>query len=328
MEIRQANHDDILNLYVFNQRVFPEKQVDIKNYVDFWLSKDTNALSNILLLLDDNGNIAGQVFDSTMKYFYKGNLISSVWGFDLIVEEKYRRDSWGIDLILSNFDLHPNLMATGSGPLALGINMKFGMKWLGEIRKYVGVSNPLFLFSSYKKKPIPINKYPLDIIVDEIIYRRIDTDKLPSFSTPFNDDLLEIGRDFDFLKWRFFNKLHHYAFYIREDKQTYFVLRSISVKGFRVMELVDFRCNNTEGDFESIYKAAAKITHMAHLPAIVCGSSLATFDKVLEKHKFKSIGRPRPILGFVNCDDRKIDIETRLFCFVTLADSDGETNWM
>lgn len=328
MEIRIAQEHDVNALCKFNKAIFPDKKIDSREYINFWLSKDNNALNNITLLVNDNERIVGQTIFSSMSYYYSGKRLDSEWGLDLIIEKEYRQETWGIDLILKNLELHPSFMATGSGPLAKSINLKLGMKDLGNIKKYVGVVNPLYLICSYKKKTIPIKNYPKIINDRTHIYSLISQDELPSYVAPFNEGLLEICRDYDFLKWRFFNKLHQYAFYLRDDKQTYLVLRSISIKGFRVMELVDYRCENTEVNFEEIYQVAVRATRKLKLPIIVCGSSLKSFDKVLERHHLKSIGRPRPILGFLNCKDRKKDIENRNFCFVTFADSDGETNWM
>ena len=94
------------------------------------------------------------------------------------------------------------------------------------------------------------------------------------------------------------------------------------------MELVDYRCNISDSNIEIIYEAVKKVTKKLRLPVIVWGSTLAGVDKALERHHFKSIGRPRPVLGFLKCKDRLKDIENRNFALVTLADSDGETNWI
>lgn len=327
MIIRRAKTEDISKIYDFNRTIFPDKKINSRKYIDFWISKSPKAIEEFLLL-DDNGTIVGQDILSAISYYYKGEKIETVWGFDLIIEEKYRKDSWGLDLMLKSKELFPRLLATGSGPNAKAINLKMGMKDLGDIRKYVGIINPFFFLTSFKKKAVAIDKYPGTIKVNGTAYHKVNAAQLSEYSTPFSDDLLEITREKEYLKWRFYNDLHQYAFYLRDNGTAFFVLRSIEIKGFRVMALVDFRCKNSENDFEEIYQATAKVTKKLHLPVLVCGSSLKNLDAVLERHHFKSIGRPRPILGYLKCKDRKLDIEDRNFCFVTLADSDGETNWI
>ena len=329
MEIRTANNSDINSLYEFNTKSFPEKVINSKKYIDFWLSKSFDAINNITLLLDDQNKIVGQTIMSSMAYYYQQEKIKSVWGFDLIVNEKYRKESWGLDLMLFNGKINPKGWATGSGSLALAINLKLGMKLVGQIKKYVGIINPFWIFTAIGKKPISRKKFPIIINFSNIAFHLIDKDKIPILTNPFNSNLLEIVRDSDFLKWRYFNDLHQYAFYKDFDSNIYFVLRTTVFHHIKVLLLVDYRCDSQKKEqFETILFAAKKIASKLHLPILITGSYLKTFDEILENDHFISIGRPRPILGHIKCKDRKEDIDNRNFVFVTLADSDGETNWI
>ena len=65
-----------------------------------------------------------------------------------------------------------------------------------------------------------------------------------------------------------------------------------------------------------------------HLGMLIVGSSLKVVDYVLERHGFKSVGRPRPVMGLVKVKEYKEIINSREFLFTTFADSDGETNWV
>ena len=328
MEISRVKYIDLEALAEFNTRIYPEKTIDSKKYLEFWLLKDDAEISDYLVLKDDDGTIRGQILTSPMAYYYNQNCIGTVWLFDLIVDEKLRKTAWGVDLLLSCMETYPTSCSTGSGPTALPLHLKLGNKMLGEIRKYVGIVNPLYLFSSYARKAVLVERYPSEIDVNHVHFCKISKEQLPSFDGPFNEDLFEITRDKNYLKWRFFNDLHQYAFYLAEDNCSFFVVRSILLKGFRVLELVDYRCTVDDANFESIIKAANKVAKAIHLPVIVCGSTLDVFDKVLERHHYRAMGRPRPVIGFVKCKDRKEDVTQRRFCFVTLADSDGETNWV
>ncbi len=328
MVILKANSIDIVSLIEFNNRIYPEKAIDSKSNIEFWLSKDDAAIDDWLILKEDNGGIHGQILASPMFYYLKGKRTDTVWLFDLIVDEELRKSAWGVDMLLQCMETHPTSCSTGSGPTALPLHLKLGNKMLGEIRKYVGVVNPFYLLTAYHRKEVAIEKFPQEIVIGKSQYWKITKEELPSFDAPFNEGLFEIGRDKDFLEWRFFGNLFRYAFYLADDGKSYFVVRSIQLKGFRVLELVDYRCEATESEFEKILKAAHKAAKSVHLPVVVCGSTLASFDAVLEHHHYRSMGRPRPVIGFVKCKDRKQDIAQRNFCFVTLADSDGETNWI
>lgn len=329
MEIRNAKTSDVKPLHEFNSRMFPQKKIDSKRYLDFWLSKSYDAVKYFLLLIDDQGNIVGQNLMSPMTYYYNNNKHHTVWGFDLIIEEEFRKDTWGLDLMIRNKELFPGIFCTGSGPQALGINLKLGMKLLGEIKKYVGIINPFWIFNIFGKKTIPTHKFPTNIKVNNNCFVLLNKSQLPKLNNPFNNNLLEIARDNEYMQWRFFNDLHEYAIYKNIDSDNYFVLRTTFIKHIKVMLLVDYRCDaNSSEQFESILCAAKRITSKLHIPFLITGSTLNTFDKVLEQYHFKSIGRHRPVLGYIKCKDRKEDIDNRNFVFVTLADSDGETNWI
>lgn len=328
MKISEANISDFGCLADFNARIYPEKGINSKSYLDFWLSKTDARISDYIIIKDDEGRIQGQILSSPMSYYFNRVRKESEWLFDLIIEEGLRKTAWGVDLLLACMEAHPASCSTGSGPVALPLHLKLGNKKLGEIRKYVGIVNPLYFLSSFHRKIVNIDKYPKEVITGTSRYIRITKNELPKYEGSFNENLFEIARDQEFLKWRFFNDLHQYAFYLAEDGLSYFVARSVLLKGFRVLDLVDFRCKADEGSFAVIVKAAHKIAKATHLPAVVCGSTLAAFDTVLERHHYRSIGRPRPVIGFVKCKERKEDIAKRNFCFVTLADSDGETNWV
>ena len=323
--INNLSDNHLERLYAFNSRIYPDKAIPAKPYIDFFLSKGEAETKACIVLENQQEEIVGQIMASSMSYFLDGRKVDSVWLYDLIVDEQLRKSAWGIDLLLYCMEQHPNSCSTGSGPTALPLHLKLGNKMLGEIHKYVKIVNPLYGISSFRRGIIPIDKFPKE----HDSYRLTGKDELPDLTKPFNKSMFEIARDREFLQWRFFSSLHSYAFY--QDKQSghYFVLRTTVLHGITVMLLVDYRFSVDDGTaFENMLKTVMCITNQLHLPIIVCGSTLAVVDRVLEKHHFHSFGRPRPVIGFVKCKDRKQDIVDRRFCFVTLADSDGETNWI
>lgn len=316
-------------LYRYNKEIYPDKVISPKAYIDYWMSKTPEEVNNSIVLIDDDNTIHGQILTSGMSYYYKGSKTDTVWLYDLIVDEDLRQDAWGMDIIVECFYKHPQSCSTGSGPTALPIHLKLGNKMLGEIRKYVGIVNPLWLATSAFRGKVIINNFPKQVKTNGRTYLKIEKQDLPNLTKPYNETLWEPARDIAYLQWRYFNDLHDYAFYKDCMSDNYFVLRTIIQSHVTAMLLVDYRCDaSTNEGFGRIYKAVSKVMNKVHLAVLITGSSLATIDSVLESHHFKSIGRPRPVIGFVKVKDRKADIDARKFAFVTLADSDGETNWL
>lgn len=329
MEVRRTNIYDFEDICTFNQRIYPEKKVNQEEYIKFWFSKDKDACNTSIICRDDEGNIVGQNLYSSMQYFYKGNLFKSFWNFDLIIEEKYRKGGWGADILMKGKEFYPSIFATGSNDNALKMNLKLGHKLLGTLRKYIGITNPVYVLSSLARGYVPVEKFPSEIQSNEVKFIKVEKSDLPFFSLPFNDGLWEPARDNDYLSWRYFNNLHQYAFYKSTSNSDYFVLRTICISHITMMLLVDYRCNvDVSHPFEIIYKAVVKVMNKVNLGVLLASSSLSTIDEVLESHHFKSIGRPRPIVGLIKIKDRQQDIDARNFAFVTYADSDGETNWL
>ena len=313
----------------YNKKIYPGKVISAKDYLNFWFSRNERALNQCLILREDDGSIHGQILASEMSYYYKQERIDTVWLFDLIVDEDLRKNSWGVDVLLACMDKHPRSCSTGSGPTALPIHLKMGNKMLGEIRKYVGFVNHLSMLTSLFRGNIKAEKFPSSVTVKGKTYRKLLREEMPNLTRPYNGNLFEIARGKEFLQWRYFNDLHSYAFYKDEHSDDYFVVRTMIQKHVTVMLLVDYRCDMSDSKtFEFIYKATKKVMGTLHIGMLIVGSSLKVVDDVLGAHGFKSVGRPRPVIGFVKVADRKEDVEARQFLLATFADSDGETNWI
>jgi len=327
-KITNLQRNDIEQFYRFNKIVFPERK-NIAEIINFWLSKTNNEYLLSKILYSDSNEILGEILHSSMEYLYQNSICKACWIFDYIVREDIRKEGYGIDLmeeVLKNKNVVP-IFGTGSGPLALKIELKMGFKLIGELKKYI-IINPLYSLTSLFRKNIPLNKFPQKIKINNQIFSLIHKENLPELMQPFNQDLLEIGRDKEFLNWRFFSNLHHYAFYLKEDGNDYFVIRTTTKKNITCLILVDYRCKiDNPNNFDTIIEATKKIAKQLHIAAIITGSSLQAFDDILEKKHFKTIGKNRPIISsksFKNEDQR---IKDRSFIYVTLADSDGEISW-
>ena len=329
MEVKLLIKSDLPQLQDFNNRIYPDKLIPSDRYLNFWLQRNDDAYNHCIVIKDEEGRIYDEVFSTEMSYFLKGDLIKSVWGFDLIVEEQLRKDNWGIDLLLKYIDMYPNACATGIGPQALPIHKKLGSKPLGEIRKYVEIVNPLSMFTSLFRGNVKAEKFPASVSVNGKTFRKLSREEMPELTKPYNDNLFEIARNKEFLQWRYFNDLHSYAFYRDEQSDDFFVVRTTIQKYITVMLLVDYRCDMSDAKaFENIYQAAKKVMSKLHIGMLIAGSSLKVVDDVLENHGCKSVGRPRPVMGMVIVKEFKERIENREFLLTTFADSDGETNWI
>lgn len=328
MKFRRADNSYLEQLYDFGRRMYPERD-NYRQIIDFWLSKGEKEIENVVIAVDDENKIRGQQFFSSMNYYYEGAKVDSVWAFDLIVDEELRAGSQGFGLMWKCKKIHSNSISSGSNDISLPINLKIGNTQIGELRKYVGIRNPFSLFTSLFRGEIAKDRYPCKVTVGYRSFEKITTaQELPVLIEPYNHHLLEIGREKEFLKWRFFSKLHDYVFYYDKESNDYFVVRSIVKKHVTALVLIDYRCNLTSThacmDILEAFKSVAKKLNLA---VLIVGSSVKMMDEACESQKMKSLGRPRPILGILDCNDKEELISNREFVLLTLADSDGDITW-
>lgn len=328
MQKKIIEASDINSLYSFNKEVFPER-LNTKQIINFWFNKNEEEHALSIILKGNTGEIWGQVLSSSMIYFNKNCGDKGIWILNYIIREDKRKDGYGIDImqfVLENKETP--VFATGSGPLALKIELKMGFKLLGELKKYVGIVNPIYCVTSIFRNAISLNQFPSAVTVKGVTFSLTDKEILPDITKSFNENLLEFGRDKSFLSWRYFSGIHDYALYKMDKRDDYFVLRTIIKKKITFMVLVDFRCNvNTPDNFKLIFKAAKRITGKLRLSALITGSSLKSIDTILENNFFRAIGRNRPIISTKSFIEEKEGINNREFVLATLADSDGEVNW-
>lgn len=328
MQIKILKEFDISDLYTFNKQVFPAR-CESNKIIDFWFSKSIAERNLSAILISDLNEIWGQVLTSSMNYYYKNYNYTGKWIFDYIIREDKRKDGYGIDLLqfLLKYNKTP-IFATGSGPLALKIELKMGFKLVGKLKKYLGIVNPFYIISSIFRGTIPVNRFQTIVKVNGETFSLMTNPDLPDITKPFNYNLLEFGRDKSFLSWRFYSRLHEYAIYKKDGADDYFVLRTIVNKNITCMVLVDYRCDlNYSESFKLIIKAAKKVSKRLRLSILITGSSLRLIDTILEKQYFKAVGRHRPIISSKLFREEKDKIKKREFVFTTLADSDGEINW-
>lgn len=328
MIIRRAVAEDIPQLYEFNHRMYPER-TNYKEIVDFWISKGPNEVNNIVVTVDDDGIIRGQQFFSSMAYFRNGIEVESTWAFDLIVDEELRSGSHGFSLMWRCKKEHPNSMSSGSNDISLPINLKIGNKHIGDLKKFVGISNPIWLCTSVFRGNVESSSFPMEIAANGNTFKKIpDTTGIPVYSKSFNPHLIDFSRNKEFLSWRFFNDLHDYVLYKSETTDDYFVVRTIVKHHITALVLVDYRCRLTSDiSFRAIMESFIRLASKLKIFMLIVGSSLSVIDNVCLDYHMKSVGRDRPILGMIDCDNPDEQRLKRNFVCLTLADSDGDITW-
>lgn len=321
MEICKISESDIQDLIKFGKEVYPDR-ANYKNIVEFNFYNRIGDYSGGIIL-KENKRIVGQSLVSPVTQWQKGKNFLTGWGYDLIVHPELRKEARGVDLLLAIKREFPGICGTGAGPDAVALNKILKVKDIGYLHKFIGISSIItFPF----KQILPINSFP-DKIKD---FKLIENPENVKYKDFFNFDLLEPGRSFEFLKWRFFSKDFIKYWFYQNDKGDYFILRPIKLKGIQVLEVADYRCQLQESSaFNEILSVIKKIANKVNLPIILIGSSHKTVDSILEKNHFKSIGRPRPIQVFPKFKgELDIDkINCREFTLITFGDSDGEWSW-
>lgn len=323
-KLSKSTYEEWVN---FNKRMYPtrdrehlEKLLYFRTY-----QMGERELCLNLLLLNDDGNIIGQILYNSTKCFFFGETKVSLWGFDFIIAPEMRKYAYGLDFLeYVQENVTDVSFASGIGDVALKLEKAYGSKIIGYLKKYVKIVNPLFLFSS----------------IDRTIYREKYPEKLSGFvkvsevvqlwdrQISYNSDMIEFYRGLAFLEWRFFKAPHDYVIYKSENTDNYFVVRTIIRKHITALVLVDYRCDwKNEKEFLDIVKTAQSLTNKLHLSVLITASSCKYGDAVLSSFKFRKIGRDRPITINKNIKQYKDRVNNRDLIFTTLADSDGELNW-
>ncbi|MDE7382177.1 MAG: hypothetical protein K2N03_08665 [Muribaculaceae bacterium] len=322
MEIRTFTEEDLPAIHKFGFEAYPKRRDYYGSIIDFFLKGRIGGYTGGIGLFDGE-KLCGQQLYSACSFWYDGKKYDAGWCFDLIIREDLRKEAWGLDLIVDSMRIFPYACGTGAGPNSKPISLKLGMKVLGEIRKYVGVSSkikaPFLILLPGRSFPTTVNEFRLIENPSEIKEKEY-----------YNRYLIESGRDMEFLKWRFFTEgFKDYKFYQKENGD-FFVVRIISHKGIKMLALIDFRCSmDSKGSFKDILKSVKAISNHIRVPFILVGSTHKVSDKVLEDAGFKSIGSPRAFMtaGRNKVKPDKSRVQERDYVLITLADCDGEVSW-
>lgn len=333
-EIRTCREDEIEELVDYTSFIYPSRcktekdRYRYKNLARFWFYRTADTY-RYMMIIKEKGKIVGQTYLIPANYYWNGVKHEATWSFDLFVNFDKRKSAYGTDLMMETRSQPGDSFNTGANDASLALQRVLGYKRIGSIRKYVGVGS-VFGFSRmiYPKK-IPISNFPIQVKSKNLLFEKIEEIKAIAKEKPFNTELLEWGRDKEFVSWYYgSHNVNEYAIYKECGSGNYFVVRPIYHAHVPLLALVDFRCPLDKGAmFEAIVETVRKISQQLYIPFIVSSSTLAVTDRVLESSGFRSIGRPRPVMSKKKWKGMEERIDTRTFLQVNFVDSDGEAGW-
>ncbi|HEX8269206.1 MAG TPA: hypothetical protein VF581_04885 [Flavobacterium sp.] len=328
----KSDHSEFID---FNALAFPERGEFNKKLIDFRyfnpLNKGNHIRNAVVAYDDESGELIGEALYHPASYYFQNEWHKMEWGFDLFARPDKRTESVGIyimEFIKAN-KTGPTF-ATGVGKPALKMKKFYGYHVIGHLEKFYKIINPIFLATGLLRAArIPTTKFPQKIKSGNHEFSKVTKEQLWDLEVAYNPDLLEFGRDRNFLNWRFYSAGFEYAVYKVSDSETnplYFVVRTTKIKGITTVMLVDYRFNTgNRENFEIILQAAAKVASRLFLPIVITSSSLRITDDLLQEQGYKKQGIPRPVVSNVKeYKSYKEQIDNRNFVFLTFADSDGE----
>lgn len=333
MMVRFQQPQDDAQFKTFNESVFPERGDRNRALTELRYFNSKNPQSDTsgnVVAFTPEGKLIGQALYHKTDFFHDGQRRSSEWGFDFFVVPEHRNDFVGVDILQYVKANKAFVFAVGLGEKALKLQKMLGYHVIGEIRKYVKIVQPLCLpFGLLRSGNLEAARYPKSVKKGTVLFDRVSAESLWDAESPYNQELLEFGRDRSFLNWRFYSDNFQYAVYRKADgtdQPNYFALRSVKIKGVTGLVLADFRYQVSRPEqFREIVDAARQIASKMWLPILATGSAHRSSDQVLEAMNFKKVGRDRPVVSNDKAYKQfKPSIDDRNFVFVTLADSDGE----
>lgn len=344
MLVRKFEDNDYHSLVDFNTAVFNRRdQVEESIVYRFFKNPYTHqSEKEILVAVDTNNNIVGQILVLPSEFYLDGKKFPVFFGMDFFLYPEYRNSLAGVILGNKFKDLKHGY-GIGLTDASLKIFKAFNYKILGYIPKYIKfnfiLSNLISLIPIRKKK---VRKYsfPGSIRVESGMFIRVlEADGITSEVEYWNKNLIEFTRSREFIEWRYFYYPDKYFVYkyLSENKEesskpSFFVVRPIVWKKLNCLLLVDYRFNTDDkAMFDNILKSTIEISTKLQFAATITGCSLPSCEKILRKKSFYEFGRALEIVTKFQSD--KIDTDYNLDkVLATFADADcdffyGSDKW-
>lgn len=296
-----------------------------------------NLSPQLSFVATDNNKVVGQIILYPASFFYLNNKENCVFAYDYIVHPEYLNTGIGVKLLSKTIKEYIHF-GIGLSDISRKLHLVLKEKPVGNIHKYLFTKNLLtYFYAGFKTYlKFSVRKMPSKIFwqpsVEFNSFTGVKTNSLPSYIRPWNDDLIEFGRDKEFLELRFERFISKYAYYQIFDYQQklhgYFILRVELWRGMRVIIVSDYRVKKDNNKaFDLIIFVTKKLMKQNRLDAVLFGSSLKIIDDRLIANNFKKVGLPSEIFTNLPLESgwESKAVERNLI-FATPADSDFEFN--
>jgi len=318
----------------FYQKVYPERKDAKERFL--WQCVKNPVLKDknhpYVLLYYEGGNIVGQSILNPFMWHFRRKTYTDYFGIDWFLLENYRGPI-GSALAIKTIKERPHYFGIGFSEMAEKIWRHLGCREIGKVKKFIWFRTPLitlnmlkYYFVKYQGAKTRI-KIPKRIMHKETEFLLAeDKGKIQWKEHPWKDTV-EFSRNMEFIRWRFFESIKPYYFYISSDKEklAYFIVRESFTKGLHLLLLVDYRISQGDTEtFNSIIKVSKKIAKINKMNGIYTASSHRFFDNILKKNFFFDTRRDSLFLTNKKIDVPSNRIKKRDFTFVTMADSDME----
>lgn len=327
VHFENAYFEDLANFYI---KMYPKKSLEYLKYRLYQFPESPEDNSKNLIVLNDENKIIGCNLFFPTKAKIMGSIEKVFWSHDTIVAKECRDAGDAGMLLISELMHTKNVFGAGLSDINLKIHRKIKASFIGEINKYLILSNWSFLSIFYKlqilKSTTVDYKYPETISVGTQIFSKISNIK--DLSIPnngfWNEGLdIDFIRDEHFLKKRFFENDKTYEFYKLKTKdidECYFVVRKTIKNKIPVLQIVDLRYNlNNKIQFDLIMKAILKILNKNRIPFAFFRTNIITKKYHTSPLMYKLKGSSH----FITYNR----IRENVSFFITFADSDSDADF-
>ena len=325
----QPSYDDKMLLF-YKKNWGEDDRSNHEEYLNYRLYKVSNNPSDIeknMLAINNNDDIVGWGLVLPAKALIRGKEQTIYWGNDLFFDKNYRGTALSKELMIKRNAID-RLFLYGVSFSYRKIQKRIQNNFIAQTTGYYIPNRWTIKILLYKLGIASPKTNDLRVIPNEIkvkgdvfeLVKRVEDVRIPNDGYWNKGKLdIELKRDADFFKHRFFEHFNKYYFYQKKvgEKKSYFVFRKFVRKGIPAISLVDFRYDLDDfAEYLKILRAVKKIAIKNREVLIVTRSTL--LDKKI---------RHSPL---VIRNEEKRDVITNLIdilspaMIVTTADSDAD----
>jgi len=336
MIIRRFENKDYQSLIDFNCKNFNKRDKIEESIIHRFFNNPFSVKdkSDILIAIDDRGEIIGQILVMLSEFNHEGNVYPAFLGMDYFVTKEARNSLAGIRIANKYKDLKYNL-GIGLTDASLAIMRAFNVPVVGYMSKYIKLTNIFsilkFLLASKIKTQSKFAPPGSINLKGGRFVRVFNADELISETGYWNKNLLEFTRCKAFINWRFYSypdKYFVYRYFTHNSENNsipnYFVVRPIIWKNSNCLLLVDYRFDpELKSMFNNILNSVGKSSQELKMAATITECSLPECEVDLKRNLFFKFGRKMEIVSKYPINLNKNESEKNSI-LVTFADSDGD----